>query len=1756
MIKLIKQITLIFLVSALAMGTTTLAEEYPQLDIDGKKEYNLTMGDMSGNLELSKKESLFSRFPATHRSQPFKWEERLSLFIAGKLSEDLSVSYALEQEPDFPDRFDIKVKYRTHEINFGHFNTTFASGDFISFSKAMDGFMATTKEDDYSAKVVTAKERSSASKITVQGNGQKDYNLGQRYILPGSVKVRINGDNISSDQYSVNNYDGKIAFNKIYNSTDVIEIMYEFTNPLQDLIPTLGKVNFLGFEADYAQETEPDPVPIIITANEIVAIPAPPPVIPREELLDYQYILRPDFKFAFSQASPGGTITINATTPFAIRRVYIQFEYNDAGNIPLRLTRRPTREDIQNNNPLKLEGYYTLPETLAPGTHNAVINFETNKGTTKQLSVSYFVNQPLAIIEAGQKTLESIPSGNDFAQDFASETIGTKQSFTLKNAPIIIGSERIVINGVVLQKDFDYYLNYLEGTLKIVSYELTPSDKIEISYLHQQTHSVTENILGNGTVGPYFFKRTPIVRKSEAIVLNERKLFRGLDYEFDYETGKLNFFTKIYPSDKLKATYNSIDMIVPPKTNQQPEKYRVGVTYLQESSQSQKEETSQEISVTRSSVTVQGNSISLASNQIPISADNPLVVVVNGNTLTLASATSSGDMSVNYYKGIITITSANITIDDATSINISYKLLKGFDAQWRFSIGSTAKTTIRSDSEYPIQFTPAVYNSATVKIRNLGSALNFEVLPTANYEIQYLESGSELEIKFISTNINSNYIGDWQITNKEILVNYLYSPGNFAEAGDIVHKVIGIRGRQHINKNLYIQGEFAQSSQETNRGIVSAEDLLTGTGGTDAKYELTTHRDDKDKAGIVKDSEQVIIENTNKEQVQIGSDQYSLNYQAGYLRFRRGLVPQTTDKIRIRYRYYVSRQDQAEKVIETGSAIKVQTGGKVEDWTMSGYFSDVDAKFNPVGNITQAKGTSEIGGTAVYQPNKHFKFATDIRENTARKADSELKPYNAKTLAQKYNLFFKPLNYGVMSLTHEQTTQGDDAHNTAANQGVHEIDITNTKQALNYAFDFYNYPSLLEINKANETNPIANTGKDTNFLHLRNTYTPYSQFTLISDFQESIDAQHSSAGAGLGQLTSQKITSITKTNISWQPFSQIRTLTNYNYQRILAKNDVTVTSNTASLQEIRDWNFDYNYTPGFGDSAFTNLNLHGNYSHIENQQAFSGYAPDTDDKQSFDTRLNPWNLFGFSYNNNISNYWYSNNKDTRTNRNHALAFSNFSFFSLLNLSSLSISNRLNERTNLTETTSSRNFTSSKEDALSYAVSAMPLFYINTNYNYQEKHNIDDTIILYANDITNTKNIDHPYLQHNWSFKFAPPPLSIPFINLGLGNFDANSTMILIRDNTNEQNISNNVSATPNLRSVNTDSENWGANYSYQFMPNLGFSDNYTRAQVKLYDTTSVSTANRNKEEYSQGNKASATWSNPLWFLPLNQVLNLTRVGANYNTSDIFRMEFEQNLALIIDTKEAILEADFQPLNYITIQGHYSKLRELKFDTTANFTTNTQTLREYFDNRFLRNTDVIRGTVIYSPFSFLSLKSSAENSDIKWNNFNRLAGSTTSKYITAFKLSGGASFTPFSDLTISLDHAWIHLNDIDQVTQADGWQNNIKATYRPVSWTWEKARGKVFFTYNSVINHGIGLNSLEQKYQSKDNFTLTATEITRVENVKETLELNADIEIPMDSPVINKITVTATGTIVRQADSIDSKNDFNMSLFNINGKIWF
>ncbi|MFC1596241.1 hypothetical protein ACFL4D_03045, partial [Candidatus Margulisiibacteriota bacterium] len=1180
-----------FLLSLLLAGTMASADEYPQLDIMGYKEYNLTQSGLGGNTDLAKKQSLYKKFPTNISNQAFKWEERLSLYIAGKLSEDLAVSYSLEQEPDFPDRYDIKVKYQRHELNFGHFNADFKGGDFISFSKAMDGFMADSRGDDYKVKVVTAKERSTARKVTIKGNGNKEYSLGQKYILPGSVKVRVDNDHLPANYYSVDNYNGKIIFDRIMTNTNIIEIMYEYTNPIADWIPTLGKVSFTGFQADYSVNMPPDPVAVITANTDIFVIQQEKKIVTAIPSINYQHVIRPDFKFNLSVAGPGEVITINAITPFLIRRVWIEFAPTTSAKIQLKLLRKPSREDIKAKLPLYLTGTYTIPDGTPPGDYQALISFQTRR-SIRRLPVIYNVSDILRSPAKEPSTrTSSVPPTESIRQlvsEFETGSKISKQTFMLKHTPLTVGSEQVKLNGVTLVKDFDYYLNYLEGKLKIVAYELSPSDNIEVTYKYHKTMTLTENVNGAGTIGPYFLQHSPIVRKSEQITLDNRKLWRGLDYTINYLTGKLNFTTKIYPVSKLTVHYRAQVMTVPvvKEKDKLPELYTVGISYLEERSKTTKEETEEAIEAGTSTtdiatdlrIIISNGIINLPQTKVPINTDKELRLEIDGNTLV------TEDYTLDSFTGVLTIVSTNVlnSVSATSNITINYTALKGFDTQWRYTIDNTPKYYIESDDpDYKADNLPIVYDSVTIKMRNLGTADNFELLTTINYAVSYFDNGDKFQINFITVNNQSDdrVTSDWtDLKNKEILVLYQYAPGSFADAGDVVQRVVGARGKLNLGKDFYLQAELAQSNKELNRGVAEAIDNIQGTGQSGDRYNLSN-------PNIVKDSERIIIVNENFEETLISNEEYSINYRSGYIRFRVGRVPKTTDVINAEYQYYVTSQGQQQQYTESGGALKLSTGGNMGAWNMAGYFSDVNEDFNPVGSIVQNKGTSEFGGSAAYQPNKHLKFTSDIRKNIAHKNDIDENAYDAVNLFQKYTLKFKPYNYGNMIVTHEQSNNNDDPHNIAATQNIHELDSSSYKQSLSYSFDLSRYPTLFEINRGNENNALGNTGKDNRWLHLKNTYTPFSQFKLISDYQESQEASHRPAAIPDEQLSNIKTTSITNLNLAYDPISQIKTQTNYAYNRSFAENAVTVNSTTKNLREVKDWTFDYTYTPGWSDVA-------------------------------------------------------------------------------------------------------------------------------------------------------------------------------------------------------------------------------------------------------------------------------------------------------------------------------------------------------------------------------------------------------------------------------------------------------------------------------------------------------------------------------------------------------------------------------------------
>ncbi|MFH1429738.1 MAG: alkaline phosphatase family protein, partial [Candidatus Margulisiibacteriota bacterium] len=1538
------------------------ADEYPQLDIIGYKEYNLTQSRLGGNAELAKQEDLYKEFPTNLRNQAFKWEERLSLYIAGKLSEDLSVSYSLEQEPDFPDRFDIIVKYKTHQLTFGHFNAEFEGGDFISFNKAMDGFMADSKGDDYKVKVVTAKERSTAKKITITGNGNKEYSLGQRYILPGSVKVRLNNTHYPADYYSINNYDGTITFDRIMTSTDLIEIMFEYTNPIQDLIPTLGRVSFTGFEADYSVETPPDPVPVFVATADRFIIPPKvvKPVIPS---IDYKYTIRPDFKLNITSTIPGGTITINAITPFLIRKVWLELTTTRTSTVVLGLLQRPKREDIQTRKPLYLMGTFPIPAAARPGTYNATFFFQTGL-QTHRMPVTYQVlpsqNKPAADSNAIRPT-EDIRA---FVATLETQPPAEQQVFMLNNRPLVVGSEQVKLNGITLQKDFDYYLNYIEGKLQIVSYELKPSDNIDISYQYYQTRATTENVVGNGTVGPYLLKHTPIVRKSEAIYLDKRKLWRGLDYEIDYLSGELKLFTKVFPISNLVVTYKYQIMIIPEKLEERPEMYTVGVSYLEERSKTLSEETEEAIAAGTSTtniaidlrVIIDNDKIILPQAKIPINTDKEFILEINGATIV------SGDYTLNDFQGIITITSANVlsSFSSLSDITVNYTALRSFDAQWRYTVDSQGlrysdAQGVYIDSEdpnYRAEYLPVVYNSITVKLRGRGSADSFEELPTINYQISYLNEGEQFKIYFVTTNLNAQNLvttASWtDMEDMEILVLYKYAPGSFADAGDVVQKVFGLRGKVNFGEDFYLQCEVAQSTKEMNRGIDNATDRRAGTGISGDKYNLSN-------ANIVKDSEEVYIVNNSYPNGQlISNDKYSLNYRVGYIRFRSGLIPHTSDIVEVRYSYYTGSQAQQQLQVTSGNAVKIQSGAKMGALNATGYYSDVTSEFNPIGSIDQAKGTSEFGGNAVYQPSKHFQYTLDLKNNIPHKIDTDGKPYNENTLFHKHTLTFKPFNYGDMNLSHEQSQYSDDPHVKDSAAEIHEVEAKSYSQKMSYAFDLAKYPSLFEINRGGAANSLDKSDTFTNWLHFNNTYTPFSQFKIITDYQQSQEGSMAQASIPEEVLLNMKTTTITKFNIGYTPISEINTQTDYSYQRVYNQNDVTVNVTSHNLQEIKDWAFDYKYTPGWVDSFFYKLDMHGRIYHNENQVAFSGYAPDTEDKQSFDTRWAPWSIVNMTYDNQANTNLNSNDQDRRFNRANQLRFSGFNLLSLISLKELNINHRFSERDNLTETTSSRNYTNSTEDDFNYSLSSPQILFLNADYYYQEKEN-NDLSKIEQQSVIEDKLINHPYNKYIWDFKFSPPTFYIPFTWLSLGTFNGLSSVTYINDIINETTISNNALVTSNSKLIITDSQNWAGSYSVNLLPNISLKDDYNRSQAFIQDTTSVSTANRSKDEYIQNNTVLVTWSRPLPFI------NITSVSGGADHGDIFRLEFEKLLSVYIYTRKHSASATYQPLSMITITGGMSRLEETKYESvSANFMRNSELLQKiHYDTWFNRDTLVWR-----------------------------------------------------------------------------------------------------------------------------------------------------------------------------------------------------
>ncbi|MFC1571431.1 hypothetical protein ACFL31_02645 [Candidatus Margulisiibacteriota bacterium] len=256
--KKLVNILLLLTAYCLLLTSSALAQVYPNLDISGYKKWEYKKADVSPQANYFSGLTQLGGFYPTFTGGP--WQERLQLRILGQLSDNLSVTYDLEQQPETPERYDVKVKYYNNELTFGDFTANFSGNEFASTSKYLNGVMLTAKEGWYDVITVpSAKLKSQTQQITAQQgtNIKGPYNLGHGSIVEGSERIELNNTLLIKNlDYTIDYFEGKITFNRILTSADEFKYSYEYTNILDLFFPTLSKRDFFGFQSRFTIDPE------------------------------------------------------------------------------------------------------------------------------------------------------------------------------------------------------------------------------------------------------------------------------------------------------------------------------------------------------------------------------------------------------------------------------------------------------------------------------------------------------------------------------------------------------------------------------------------------------------------------------------------------------------------------------------------------------------------------------------------------------------------------------------------------------------------------------------------------------------------------------------------------------------------------------------------------------------------------------------------------------------------------------------------------------------------------------------------------------------------------------------------------------------------------------------------------------------------------------------------------------------------------------------------------------------------------------------------------------------------------------------------------------------------------------------------------------------------------------------------------------------------------------------------------------------
>lgn len=191
--------------------------------ISGHQIVTYNKGSISGNL-------------ASYSDDNYGNERALNtvtdIYVRGKLFNYFDLDMAISRNRFAPSEHHLNFRYdhRGTRVEYGTLALSVTGNELVSFSKRVKGFSAEIPLWWGGAKFVKSKARSRAKTKTLTGNNTSGpYYLGFFPIEDGSERIRIDNQDVPSDQYQIHYETGILYFREdmIIPETSTIEVVFE-----------------------------------------------------------------------------------------------------------------------------------------------------------------------------------------------------------------------------------------------------------------------------------------------------------------------------------------------------------------------------------------------------------------------------------------------------------------------------------------------------------------------------------------------------------------------------------------------------------------------------------------------------------------------------------------------------------------------------------------------------------------------------------------------------------------------------------------------------------------------------------------------------------------------------------------------------------------------------------------------------------------------------------------------------------------------------------------------------------------------------------------------------------------------------------------------------------------------------------------------------------------------------------------------------------------------------------------------------------------------------------------------------------------------------------------------------------------------------------------------------------------------------------------------------------------------------------------